>query len=304
MEAEQMSKMSEDVSLLKSPVTYGNILGAKEKLGSDVVMPEDAALMQSAEARTFGQTQDGAGSVMQAAAEENVKAGFVKKGDHSEVAEEGVIAQEILVPGAEIDLEYVAGQPVMAHVTPTPTDSFFIAPDAITIGDALEAAAVGAGDRPVEKSDARAIQSAVQRATGATPTAGGLVAAAMSAADLNLRVPTADKTTLEDILMDASIDLEVDKVVTQEDAAKVLDAELRGSPTGEPHPGGVAAAVQAAADINEQAGFIPQSTIDHARAFPLEDTPVSNMPNPSSEDQTESMPKPASGEAKPHAKED
>lgn len=66
---------------------------------------------------------------------------------------------------------------------------------------ALEAAAVGAGDRPVERSDARAIQSAVQRATGGPPTAGGLAAAAMSAADLNLRVPTADKTTLEDILM-------------------------------------------------------------------------------------------------------
>jgi len=65
----------------------------------------------------------------------------------------------------------------------------------------LEAAAVGAGDRPVEKSDARAIQSAVQRATGAPATAGGLAAAAMSAADLNPRVASADKTTLADILM-------------------------------------------------------------------------------------------------------
>lgn len=65
----------------------------------------------------------------------------------------------------------------------------------------MEAAAVGAGDRPLEKCDARAIQSAVQRATGAPPTAGGLAAAAMSAADLNPRCATADKITLADILM-------------------------------------------------------------------------------------------------------
>jgi len=57
-------------------------------------------------------------------------------------------------------------------------------------------------------------------------------------------------------LQDASIDLDVDKVATQEDAAKVLDAEIRGSPTGEPSPGGVAAAVQAAADLNESAGLV------------------------------------------------
>jgi hypothetical protein len=115
----------------------------------------------------------------------------------------------------------------------------------------------------------------------------------MSAADLNPRVPTPDKTTLEDILMDASIELEADKVVTQEDAAKVLHAELRGSPTGDPHPGGVAAAVQAAADINQQAGLVPPASVDHARAFPMEDTPV-----------PESVSTPASGEEQAHAKED
>lgn len=95
-----MSKMNEDASLLQKPITYGNIFGAVGKLGSDSVLPEDAALMQSAEARTFGQTQkDGAASVMQAAAELNVKAGFVEKDAHSQVAEKGVMAQEILVPG-------------------------------------------------------------------------------------------------------------------------------------------------------------------------------------------------------------
>lgn len=97
---EQMSKANEDVSLLKSPITYRDIVGAEGKLGSDPVTPEDAALMQSAETRTYGKTQkDGAASVMQAAAEENVKAGFVQKSDHSQVAEEGVAAQKILLPG-------------------------------------------------------------------------------------------------------------------------------------------------------------------------------------------------------------
>jgi hypothetical protein len=264
-------------------------------------VPEDAALMQSAEARTYGQTyKDGAAAVMQAAAEENVKAGFVKRDEHSGVAEKGVIVQEVLVPGAAIDLEYIAGQPVMASVTPTPTDSFLATSDAITIGDALEAAAVGGGERPVGQSDARAIQSAVMRATGAPPTAGGLAATAMSAAELNLRVPSSDKTTLADILMDASIDMEADKIVTQEDAAKVLDAELRNSPTGEPLPGGVAAAIQAAADINCTAGLIEAAQGDHPRAFTLEDMPV-----PPQEPATEHMPKPAPcGEGKVHIKED
>lgn len=97
---ECMSKMDEDASLLKSPITYGDILGAGGQLGRNAVTPEDAALMQSAEARTYGQTQkDGAAAIMQAAAQENVKAGFVKEDDHSLVAEEGVVAQEILVPG-------------------------------------------------------------------------------------------------------------------------------------------------------------------------------------------------------------
>ena len=100
---EQMSKMEEDVSLLKGPITYEDILGAGGLLGRNVVMPEDAALMQSAETKTYGKTRKGgAAAMMQAAAEENVKAGFVKKDDHSQVAEEGVVAQEILLPGMYI----------------------------------------------------------------------------------------------------------------------------------------------------------------------------------------------------------
>ncbi len=75
-------------------------------------------------------------------------------------------------------------------------------------------------------------------------------------------------------MQDASIDLPVDKVVTQEDASKVLDAELRNSPTGQPQPGGVAAAMQAAADLNERAGLVAPSSTGGRRAFPKEDIPA------------------------------
>lgn len=72
----------------------------------------------------------------------------------------------------------------------------------ITIGEALEAAALTAGRKPVEWSDAAAIQAAEVRATGRTAIVpGGVAAAAQSAASLNARTPRAeDKTTLADIL--------------------------------------------------------------------------------------------------------
>ena len=107
-------------------------------------------------------------------------------------------------------------------------------------------------------------------------------------------------------MQDASIEIEADKIVTQEDAAKVLDAELRSSPTGQPVPGGVAAAMQAAADINDTQGLIKPARGDHPRAFPLEDTPV---PEQQEEHATlpsgaEHVPKPATGEGEVHVKED
>lgn len=71
---------------------------------------------------------------------------------------------------------------------------------------------------------------------------------------------------------DASLDLEADKIVTQEDALKVLHAEIRNSPSGQPQPGGVAAAIQAAADVNERAGLVEPASGAVDRAFPKEDT--------------------------------
>lgn len=72
----------------------------------------------------------------------------------------------------------------------------------ITIGEALEATVLTAGKKPVEWSDAAAIQAAEVRATGRTNIVpGGVAAAAQSAATLNARITKEeDKTKLGDIL--------------------------------------------------------------------------------------------------------
>lgn len=72
----------------------------------------------------------------------------------------------------------------------------------ITIGEALEATAITAGNKPVEWSDAAAIQAAEVRATGRTNIVpGGVAAAAQSAATLNARTTSDhDKTKLADVL--------------------------------------------------------------------------------------------------------
>lgn len=61
-------------------------------------------------------------------------------------------------------------------------------PDPITIGEALEATALSIGEKPVEQSDAAAIQAAEVRATGMNELLPcGLGAAAQSAAAYNTR---------------------------------------------------------------------------------------------------------------------
>lgn len=71
--------------------------------------------------------------------------------------------------------------------------------DAITIGEALEASALTAGDKPIEQSDAAAIQAAEMRATGRNEIApGGAAAVAQYAASVNPR--DVNKTKLGDVL--------------------------------------------------------------------------------------------------------
>lgn len=73
---------------------------------------------------------------------------------------------------------------------------------AITIGEALEATARTAGDKPVDQSDAAAIQAAEVRATGSNIiTPGGLAATAQSAASFNAAIERDEnKIKLRDVL--------------------------------------------------------------------------------------------------------
>lgn len=76
--------------------------------------------------------------------------------------------------------------------------------DKVTIGEALEATARTAGNRPVEPSDAAAIQAAEASATGvpgAGVIPGGAAAAAEAAVISNARIDRdEDKTKLGDVL--------------------------------------------------------------------------------------------------------
>ncbi|KAF8039044.1 hypothetical protein BT93_B1550 [Corymbia citriodora subsp. variegata] len=188
----------------------------------DVIMPRDAATVQTVENEISGQTQ---------------------RGQH------GVT-------------DFVGGQVVNQYSIPTMTPSSIYQTDAdagkdsvssITIGEALEAAALTAGQKPVEWSDAAAIQAAEVRATGRTAIVpGGVAAAAQSAATLNARTPRAeDKATLADVLGDATSKLPTDKPASRRDAEGVAGAEMRNDPNLNTHPAGIAASVAAAARLNQ-----------------------------------------------------
>ncbi|XP_059652676.1 late embryogenesis abundant protein 47-like [Cornus florida] len=195
--------------------------------------PQDAdaaaAVTQPAE---LEQTQkDGPTSAMQSAANRNEKA-------------------ENNRSGRRIISESVEGQ-VVGHYDHLPGANF--EPGNITIGEALEATALTLGHKPVDYSDAAAIQAAEVRATGRTNIVpGGVAAAAQSAATRNARTARdEDKTKLADILTDAAAKLPADKAVTRRDAEGVIGAELRNDPNLTTRPGGVAASVAAAARINQ-----------------------------------------------------
>ncbi|CAA2994049.1 Hypothetical predicted protein [Olea europaea subsp. europaea] len=129
-----------------------------------------------------------------------------------------------------------------------------LAPDAITVGEALEAAALSAGNKPIDESDAAAIQAAETRATGLGHVVpGGVGAKAQSAAAHNIRTTRDElKTKLGDVLEDATEKLIDDKPVTREDAEGVINAEIRNKPDLATHPGGVSASMAASARLNQE----------------------------------------------------
>ncbi|KAI3773243.1 hypothetical protein L1987_47768 [Smallanthus sonchifolius] len=234
----------------QEPVKYGDVFQVSGDLANKPITKQDAATMQAAENMALGHTQKGGpAAVMQSAASVNQNRGVT-----SDTGHQGVTVSEAEVAGDHIITESVGGQVVGQYVeasgpvlVPAPSKSD------VTIGEALEAAAISAGEKPVEESDAAAIQAAEVRATGrmqATP--GGLAAKALGAASQNARtMRDEDKTKLGDVLADASTLLPKDKAVTREDAEGVIGAEIRNQPKLATYPGGVAASMAAAARLNQ-----------------------------------------------------
>ncbi|CAA6667182.1 unnamed protein product [Spirodela intermedia] len=218
--------------------------------------------MQSAENIATGKTlKGGPAAVMQSAAARNERTGHVGHGQVSGfVSEQGVGVVETNVPGRHTVTETIGDQTVGGYEMPTPLASGcpaeVLGSGKLTIGEALEAAALSEGEKLVDRSDAAAIQAAEMRATGLNETLpGGVGAQAQSAASINARVPPAssERTTLGEVLSDASMKLPADKPVTREDAERVARAEMRNNPAMTTHPTGVAASVEAAARLNENA---------------------------------------------------
>lgn len=84
----------------------------------------------------------------------------------------------------------------MGHGAPTLDREF------VTIGEALEAVALSAGNHPVDSADAAAIEAAEKRALGVdTLPKGGLGEEAHQAAEFNAKILQVEiRTTMDDIL--------------------------------------------------------------------------------------------------------
>ena len=131
-----------------------------------------------------------------------------------------------------------------AVAAPDPTGFVASATDAVTIGEALQAAA---SDTTVDLADAAAVQAAETRATGlGRVVPGGVAAAAEKAVETNMR-DGEEKVRLRDVVGSATAVLLADKAVTREDARKVVAAAERNMKEGSE----VADAVAAAAEVNQ-----------------------------------------------------
>ncbi|CAN0830434.1 Late embryogenesis abundant protein 31 [Linum grandiflorum] len=237
-------------------IRYGDVFTVQGDLAGKPVAPGDAAALQAAEARVLGRTpRSGPGAVMGSAATVNYHAGAVDRNQTTDsVRDQGVSVSVADVAGVSVVTETVAGQVVGQYVDPTggAEDVGRGGEDGITVGEALEAAALSVGEKPVDQADAAAIQAAEVRAIQSNRIPpGGIAAMAQSAANQNARtMGDENKTTVGDILSDAATKLSGDKEVTREDAQGVIEAEIRNKPDLRTTPGGVAAAMAAAARVN------------------------------------------------------
>ncbi|XAR54675.1 hypothetical protein NMG60_11029915 [Bertholletia excelsa] len=235
----------------QEPVKYGDVFQVSGDVAEKPIAPAEAAVMRNAEAAAFGQPQrDGPAAVMEAAAAVNERAGLVRPGEVTDVAGDISVTDKEYA-GTRIVTESVAGQVISQYYestqVPQPVQS------QITIGEALEAAALAAADEPVDQGDAAAIQAAEARATGTDViTPGGVASAAKLAASFNAGLDSdEDKIKLAGVLTGPTTKLPGDMAATREDAEGVTGAETRSSPNLTTYPGGVAASVATAARLNE-----------------------------------------------------
>ncbi|KAM7256887.1 hypothetical protein ACFE04_012628 [Oxalis oulophora] len=239
-------------------ITYGDVFHVSGELASKPIAPRDAVAMQSAENQVLGQTQRGSpASIMQSSATQNLKHGVVQKVQSTDVVQkEGVTVAEAFVDGSRLIVETAGGQILGQFAGPMVPEKTLraISSDAVSIGEALEATALSAGEKPVDRSDAAAIMAAEKRVTGRNEVApGGVASAAQTAAVRNERIAKEeDKTTLSDVLADAATSLPEDKPVTREDAERVVAAEQRNNPDMITTPGGVAESIASAARLNRK----------------------------------------------------
>ncbi|XP_056158401.1 late embryogenesis abundant protein D-34-like [Syzygium oleosum] len=240
------------------PIKYGDVFDVSGKLQAEPIMPQDTATMQAAENMVLGQTRKGGiTAVMQSAAEVNVQTGAVKPGQVSHVVrDQGMTISQANIGGRRVVSEAVGGQVVGGYVQPavdTGKPGGALNRDAITIGEALEASALSAGDKPMEHSDAAAIQAAEVRATGNNETVpGGIASLAQAAGTRNTRTAAdEDKTKLADVLMVVRTFLPGDKAVTREDADRMIVAEMRNKIEVTTTSGGVAESMAVAARLNQ-----------------------------------------------------
>ncbi|CAL4887041.1 unnamed protein product [Urochloa decumbens] len=167
----------------------------------------------------------------------------------------GLQVSETDLPAGRRMVTTSAGGQVMAQFTvPVPGQDVAEATDAVTVGEALQAAP--GDDRPVSLADAAAVQAAEMRATGLGGNLpGGVAAAAQRVAEANTAAEGGKAAVrIRDVVGDAAAALPADKVATREDAEKVAAAAARnvGKRAGAGGKGsGVVEAVAAAADMNE-----------------------------------------------------
>ncbi|KAG6505278.1 late embryogenesis abundant protein D-34-like [Zingiber officinale] len=255
-------------------IRYGDVFPVAGELADEPVAPRDAAMMQSAESTIFGQAlKGGAAAAMESAAARNEQRRAV---DHDQFSalprDQGVTVTQTDVPGQSnlrLVTEFVAGQAVRQYVVGVEGQrggnkegerdadvrgGVATWTDKVTIGEALEATGRTAGNRPVEPSDAAAIQAAEASSTGVPGVIpGGVAAAAQAAVISNAWIDREEnKTKLGDVLANATERIAADKEATRQYAERVVRAEIRNNPDLETRNGGVANTVAAAARLNER----------------------------------------------------